>query len=95
MGQLKQIRPEDHQDLDLQNRVSLYLERQHFPSFKKLSIEAESGRVTIMGTVCSFYERQVAVNSCQQVAGVLKLIDQIVVDELFQKQSEPSSRSTA
>ncbi len=85
MGQLKKIRPEDHQDLDLKNRVSLSLDSQHFPSFKKLSIEAESGSVTIMGTVCSFYERQVAVNSCQQVSGVLKLIDQIVVDELFQK----------
>ena len=88
MGQLKQIRPEEHQDLDLENRVSRYLDSQHFPSFKKLSIEAERGCVTVVGTVCSFYERQVAISSCQQVAGVLKLIDQIVVDELFRKQSK-------
>ena len=88
MGQLKQIRPEEHQDLDLENRVCRYLDSQHFPSFKRLRIEAERGSVTIMGTVCSFYERQVAINSCQQVAGVLKLIDQIVVDELFQKRSK-------
>ncbi len=87
MGQLKHIRPEEHQDLDLKNRVSHYLDSQHFPSFRRLSIEAESGHVTIMGTVCSFYERQVAVSSCQQVAGVLKLIDLIVVDEFLQKHS--------
>jgi len=85
MGQLKQIPPEEHQDLDLENRVCRYLSSQHFPSLKKLTIEAERGCVTVVGTVYSFYERQVAINSCHQVAGVLKLIDQIVVDELFQK----------
>lgn len=81
MGQLKQIRPEEHQNLDLENRVCNYLEGQHFPSFKKLNVEAVQGCVTITGTVCSFYERQVAISSCQQVAGVLKLIDLILVDE--------------
>jgi len=85
MGQLKlkKIRPEEHQDLDLKNRVGRYLDSQHFPSFRRLSIEAERGCVTVIGTVCSFYERQVAISSCQQVAGVLKLIDQIVVDNSF------------
>jgi len=87
MGQLKQVRPEEHQDLDLQNRVSLYLDSQHFPSFKKLKIEADRGCVTVMGTLYSFYERQVAINSCQQVAGVLKLIDQIMVDEFLRERS--------
>ncbi len=87
MGQLKQRPPEHYQDLDLENRVCRYLESQHFPSFKKLSIDAEQGCVTVSGTVCSFYERQVAVSSCQQVAGVLKLIDQILVDELLRQHS--------
>ena len=82
MGLLKQIRPEPQQDADLQQRVSGYLASQNFPSFKKLNVEADEGSVTITGTVCSFYERQVAVNSCQNVAGVMKLIDRIAVDYL-------------
>ena len=82
MGLLKQIRPEPQQDTDLKQKVSCYLASQHFPSFKKLNIEADDGSVTITGTVCSFYERQVAVSSCQNVVGVMKLIDRIAVDEL-------------
>jgi len=81
MGQLKQIRPEEQRDVDLENRVSRYLNGLHYPSFKKLRIEADRGCVTISGTVGSFYERQVAISSSQQVAGVLKLVDQILVDE--------------
>ena len=87
MGQLKKTPTEDRHDIDLVNRVSLYLGDQHFPSLKKLNIEAQGGCVTVVGTVCSFYERQVAINSCQQVAGVMKLIDQIVVEQASRQRS--------
>ena len=36
-------------------------------------------RVIISGTVRSFYERQIAINSVRQVAGVVKLTDNITV----------------
>jgi len=79
MGRLKQIRSEIRQALDLQNRVFLQLNSQNFPIFKKLSVNANLDRVIISGTVRSFYERQVAINSVLQVAGVTKLTDKITV----------------
>ena len=79
MGRLKQIRSEIRQALDLQNRVFLQLNSQNFPIFKKLSVNANLDRVIISGTVRSFYERQVAINSVLQVVGVTKLTDKITV----------------
>jgi len=79
MGRLKQIRSEIRRALDLQNRVSMKLNSLNFPVFKKLSISANLDRVIISGTVRSFYERQVAINSVQQVAGVGTLTDNITV----------------
>lgn len=79
MGRLKQIRSEIRQALEIENRVFRQLNRQNFPIFKKLSINADLGRVIISGTVRSFYERQIAINSVRQVAGVIKLTDNINV----------------
>ncbi len=69
----------DYADDDLQRRVANFLHSQHFPAFKQLRVDVHDGAVTIYGTVDSFYEKQVALNSCQRVAGVLALIDQIAV----------------
>ena len=79
MGRLKQIRSEIRQALEIENRVFRQLNRQNFPIFKKLSINADLGRVIISGTVRSFYERQIAIKSVRQVAGVIKLTDNINV----------------
>ncbi|HMP78569.1 MAG TPA: BON domain-containing protein [Pirellulaceae bacterium] len=69
----------DYADDDLQRRVANFLHSQHFPAFKRLHVEVQDGAVTVLGTVDSFYEKQVALSSCQRVAGVLALIDQIAV----------------
>ena len=79
MGRLKQIRSEVRQALDLKNRVFLKLKNQNFPVFKKLSINVNLDRVIISGTVRSFYERQIAINTVRQVAGVINLTDKITV----------------
>lgn len=69
----------DSEDDDLQRRIVNYLSSRHFPAFDTLEIEARDGEVTISGRVKSYYEKQVALNSCQRVAGVISLIDQISV----------------
>ncbi len=66
-------------DQDLQFRVTSFLKSRHFPAFDELDIEVHDGSVTLAGSLPSFYEKQVAINSCQRVAGVLALIDEIVV----------------
>ncbi len=66
-------------DEDVCQRVYSYLSSRHFPRFRDLEIEVRRGVVTVQGTVGSFHERQVALNSCRRVAGVLELIDAIEV----------------
>ena len=66
-------------DLDLQTRVSNYLEGQRHFTLRNLDVFAFNGTVTITGVVERFYEKQLAIHCCQRVAGVLQLIDQVEV----------------
>lgn len=78
MNVAQQIRI-DYPDDDVRQRVSRFLYSQHFPAFRNLDIVVEHGAVTLTGEVQSYYEKQVAMTSCQHVAGVLSLIDEIDV----------------
>ena len=70
---------EGYQDEDVHQRVSRSLFSCHFPAFRNLDIEVDGGAVTITGKVQSYYEKQIALTSSQHVAGVVTLIDEIVV----------------
>lgn len=67
-------------DQDVQDRVAHFLRSRHFPAFQNLEVSVSNGAVTVSGEVCSFYEKQVALTSCQRVAGVLSLVDEVVVE---------------
>ncbi len=69
----------DYPDDDVRNRVTSFLRGRHFPAFRNLEVEVQNGAVTLSGAVCSYYEKQVALNSCQRVAGVLSLVDRVDV----------------
>jgi osmotically-inducible protein OsmY len=75
----------DHADKDLQSRVVTFLSSRHFPAFRNLSVSVSDGAVHVSGKLNSFYAKQVALNTCQRVAGVLELIDKIEVDDLPKK----------
>lgn len=66
-------------DQDLQRRVVSYLAGRYLPSLRQLQVSVQEGTVTIRGRVQSFYEKQVAIHSCQRVAGVHKLVDAVDV----------------
>jgi osmotically-inducible protein OsmY len=70
----------DFPDHDVEKRVRTFLDSRHFPAFRKLQVDVDKGSVRLSGRLPSFYEKQVALNSCQRVAGVLHLIDAIDVD---------------
>ena len=78
MSAAQQIRI-DYPDDDVRRRVSRFLYSRHFPAFRNLEIVVEHGAVTLTGEVHSYYEKQVAMTTCQHVAGVLTLIDEIDV----------------
>lgn len=67
------------QDDELQFRVRRFLRTRHFPEFENLEVDVHNGSVTLSGRLQSYYEKQVAINSCQRVAGVINLIDRIDV----------------
>lgn len=69
-------------DGDVLFRVESYLGSKHYPSFRNLSVQVEQGIVTLSGSVDSYHERQVALNSCMRVAGVLELIDRVRVSAI-------------
>ena len=65
----------------VRQRVSRFLQSRHFPAFRNFKIEVDQGAVTLSGKVKSYYEKQIAMTSCQNVDGVITLIDEIVVQE--------------
>ena len=66
-------------DRDLERRVVNYLLGRHVPSLRHLAVAADNGTVTLRGRVQSFYEKQLCQQSCQRVAGVVRLIDAVDV----------------
>ena len=69
-------------DFDLQRRVGAFLAGQHRPALRNLHVNAKAGIVTLRGNVPTFYEREIAVRIARRVAGVVKLIDEIIVGRL-------------
>ena len=84
MQVVKKVRKEkvrrENLDAEIRNRVTSLLHSSHFPAFRSFGIRVEQGAVTLVGKVQSYYEKQVAMTSCQHVAGVLSFIDEIEVN---------------
>ncbi len=68
-------------DRDLAQRVTQYLSDRHHPGLRSLNVEAMGGTVTIHGTVRTFYEKQLCQHICRRVAGVMGLVDKVVVSD--------------
>ncbi|QDU94406.1 BON domain-containing protein [Lignipirellula cremea] len=66
-------------DQELQRRVSNFLAERLRPGLNRLQVDVSNGVVTIEGRLTSFYEKQLALNCCQRVAGVVQLVDQLEV----------------
>lgn len=78
-------------DGDLAHRVANFL-GQHFPRLRTVEVQASQGVVTIRGHVNSFYERQLCINCCQRVAGVVRLNDEVNVIRAYEKTRSLVSR---
>lgn len=69
--------PEDSHsaDGDLQRRIRNFLQSRGIPHASSLQIDAHHGVVTLQGVHRSYYQKQLCINCCQRVAGVVQLID--------------------
>ncbi|MBW3595927.1 MAG: BON domain-containing protein [Planctomycetes bacterium] len=68
----------DH-DQDLKRRIVNFLHQRHVPSLRGINVLVRDGVVTMRGVVDSFYHKQLCLNCCQRVAGVVQLNDEIEV----------------
>jgi osmotically-inducible protein OsmY len=73
------VQPAEAADFDLGNRVSNYLHTLNRPSLRGLSVEVRHGEVFVSGQLPTYYEKSLALNACQRVAGVIKLCESIEV----------------
>jgi osmotically-inducible protein OsmY len=68
-------------DCDLQRRVVNYLFDRRVSSLRAIEVTASAGTVTLRGRVASYYEKQLCLHCCRRVAGVMRLIDEVVVTQ--------------
>jgi len=48
-------------------------------SLRRLSVDVKAGEVTLRGSVASFYERQIAIQTCRMFPGIDRLVDALEV----------------
>lgn len=66
---------------DLERRIKIFLAGQGVAALRRIAVSATGGTVKLGGRVHSFYEKQLCLNCCQHVAGVIRVIDEIDVEE--------------
>lgn len=67
-------------DRELARRVAALLHERCHP-LRTVTATSNDGTVTLQGTVGSFYERQLCIEFCRKVDGVVRLVDKIRVAE--------------
>jgi len=67
-------------DGNLESRVRVFLEQRNFLTLRRIAVSANNGTVKLHGRVRSFYEKQLCLNCCRHVAGVVQIIDEIDVE---------------
>ncbi|MFM7115480.1 MAG: BON domain-containing protein [Planctomycetota bacterium] len=83
----------DYPDDDLRKRIESFLRSRHFSALRNLEVSVAGGVATLKGEVGSFYEKQVALDACRRVAGVLCTVDQMQVEQRLE--SAVPSRANA
>jgi osmotically-inducible protein OsmY len=67
-------------DADLEGRIRIFLAQKNASALQRIAVSASEGTVRVRGRVHSFYEKQLCLNCCQHVAGVIRVIDEIEVE---------------
>jgi osmotically-inducible protein OsmY len=68
-------------DYLLADRITTQLAETNRANLKRLSVNVRAGEVTLRGSVGSFYERQIAIQTCRELSGIDRLIDAVEVAE--------------
>ena len=66
----------------LEKKIENYLFQLSPQLNRTIKVECIGNTVMLSGRVNSYYQRQLCLNTCQRVAGVVKIIDEIEVQKL-------------
>ena len=73
--------PPSAADYLLADRITTQLAETNRANLRRLSVNVRAGEVTLRGSVGSFYERQIAIQTCRELPGIDRLIDAVEVAE--------------
>lgn len=71
--------PREKKDEDLKRRIINFLFQRHIATLRRINVDVRNGTVEVRGKVKSYYEKQVCLNCCQRVAGVVQIFDKVQV----------------
>jgi osmotically-inducible protein OsmY len=63
------------EDISLATQIAARLADTRRASLRQLAVDVSPGKVTLRGSVASFYEKQIAIETCRTRAGAGWLID--------------------
>ncbi|MGE0533473.1 MAG: BON domain-containing protein [Pirellulales bacterium] len=64
---------------DTLERVRLFLSANSMPALRRLQVDTNGDAIELRGQVPTFYEKQVATECARRVAGVIRVVNLIVV----------------
>jgi osmotically-inducible protein OsmY len=70
-------------DRDLEHHMMMRLLDRSGAASRQIIIRADNGIVTIRGTVTSFYQKQLCIETCRGVPGIVNLIDELEVASIM------------
>ena len=66
-------------DIPLNDKVIIALEQNPHLAGRNLRFEAEQGRVTLRGTVHSYYQKQMAQEALREIDGIAQIYNELEV----------------
>jgi osmotically-inducible protein OsmY len=73
---------------DTLERVRLFLSANSMPALRRLQVDENGDAIELRGRVSTFYEKQVATECARRVAGVIRVVNLIVVSARSQASDE-------
>ena len=70
-------------DRDLEHHVMVQLLDRSSAALRQIVVRADNGTVTLRGTVTSFYQKQLCIQACRAVPGVMALVDEVEVASIM------------
>jgi hypothetical protein len=78
-------------DADLLLRIGIALAARHRAAWRAVRVGAQNGILRLEGVVPTFYDRQLILAVAQHVAGVLRVEDELTIDELPARRQEATA----